>query len=164
MHISVAWYATMSSMTTSSFLILILSVFLLSACSSTQQPATPPLTASPEAAAPTNPKKAPSDAVQVAFTSEADAQALVARGPVVYFFKANWCPTCQALQKELDTGINTLPNGTTIVTVDYDNSKALQTKYAVTYQHTLVQIDATGAEITKWQGGGVVQIAEKIIQ
>lgn len=103
-----------------------------------------------------------SDAKQVAFTSEAAAQAMVAKGPVVYFFKASWCPTCQALQKELDSDIGKLPTGTSVVIVDYDNSSALKTKYAVTYQHTLVQIDATGKEITKWQGGGVAEIAKNI--
>lgn len=103
-----------------------------------------------------------SDAKQISFTSEADAQALVANGPVVYFFKASWCPTCQALQKELDSSIGSLPSGTTIITVDYDNSSALKTKYAITYQHTLVQIDATGKEIAKWQGGGVSEIIKNI--
>lgn len=105
-----------------------------------------------------------SDAAQIAFTSEPDAQALVDKGPVVYFFKASWCPTCQALQKELDQNINLLPKGTTIVTVDYDNSTSLKSKYGITYQHTLVQIDASGKELAKWQGGGVSEIAKKIIQ
>jgi thiol-disulfide isomerase/thioredoxin len=103
-----------------------------------------------------------SDAKQVAFTSEAAAQAMVANGRVVYFFKASWCPTCQALQKELDSKIGELPAGTSVVIVDYDNSSALKTKYAVTYQHTLVQIDATGKEISKWQGGGVAEIVKNI--
>lgn len=103
------------------------------------------------------------DARQVDFVSEAESQALTTQGPVVYFFKASWCPTCQALQLELDRDLGTLPAGTIIVTVDYDKETALKKKYAITYQHTLVQIDATGKELSKWQGGGVSEIKKNIV-
>ena len=31
--------------------------------------------------------------------------------------------------------------------------KDLAKKYAITYQHTFVQIDGLGKEVTKWNGG-----------
>jgi hypothetical protein len=36
--------------------------------------------------------------------------------------------------------------------VNYDNSTALKQKYAVTYQHTFVQVDKDGNLIKKWSG------------
>lgn len=36
--------------------------------------------------------------------------------------------------------------------VNYDNSKELKTKYGVTYQHTLVQVDKDGKLLKKWAG------------
>lgn len=101
---------------------------------------------------------------QVAYTTESQAQAYASSGPTVYFFKAAWCPTCNTAQKDLDVNLTKLPAGTTIVQVDYDTETELKGKYAVTYQHTFVQIDKDGKEIAKWNGGGVTEIAQKIIQ
>ncbi len=144
-------------------------VFFLAGC--TQKPVNPvPFTTSTnsEQISPEIPVQAPQKDTQgtvpkqVAFSSEATAQSYAKEGQAVYFFKANWCPTCLALQKELDSDLSSLPQGTTIVTVDYDNSSALKKKYAITYQHTLVQIDENGAELTKWQGGGIDVIRENL--
>ncbi len=74
-------------------------------------------------------------------------------GDVVLFFKASWCPSCITLNKALEKSLEEFPEDLTILKVDYDNSKDLKKKYAVTYQHTLVQVDAQGNQITKWNGG-----------
>ena len=73
-------------------------------------------------------------------------------GKVVLFFAANWCPTCQALTKDITSNLGGIPDGKTIVRVDYDNSTSLKKKYGVTYQHTLVQIDPNGNQVKKWSG------------
>lgn len=73
-------------------------------------------------------------------------------GKVVLFFRASWCPTCRALDADIRSHLGAIPSGVTILDVDYDNSTALKQKYGVTYQHTLVQVDAKGNSITKWQG------------
>ncbi len=83
-------------------------------------------------------------------------------GKAVLFFHASWCPTCQALDKELISNISQLPNNVTIFKVDYDSETELKTKYAVTYQHTLVQVDTEGNSITKWNGGGVAEINQNL--
>ncbi|CAN5382106.1 hypothetical protein BH10PAT3_BH10PAT3_8350 [soil metagenome] len=71
---------------------------------------------------------------------------------VVLYFHAPWCPTCQALDKDINANITNLPANTVIVKTDYDSSTDLKKKYGVTYQHTLVQVDAGGNKIKKWAG------------
>jgi len=71
---------------------------------------------------------------------------------VVLFFKANWCPTCRAVDVDIRTNLSKIPSGLTILDVDYDNSTLLKQKYGVTYQHTFVQVDKDGNLIKKWSG------------
>jgi len=73
-------------------------------------------------------------------------------GDVVLFFRASWCPTCRALDVDINANADAIPAGVTILDVDYDTATALKQKYGVTYQHTLVQVDADGNMITKWTG------------
>lgn len=79
--------------------------------------------------------------------------ALANDGDVVLFFRASWCPTCKALDADIRAHQSAIPAGVTILDVDYDTHTALKQKYGVTYQHTLVQVDASGNLITKWSGG-----------
>ena len=79
-------------------------------------------------------------------------------GKVVLFFRAGWCPTCKALDADIRSNLENIPDGVTILDVDYDNSTFLKQKYGVTYQHTLVQVDASGNMVNKWSGG--VTLAE----
>ena len=72
-------------------------------------------------------------------------------GDVVLFFHASWCPTCRALEGDIEK--NEIPEGITILKVDFDTSTELRQKYGVTTQHTLVQVDAEGNLIQKWSGG-----------
>lgn len=81
-----------------------------------------------------------------------DKLALAEKGKVVLFFRASWCPTCRALDANIRSNLGAIPEGVTILDVDYDNSTTLKQKYGVTYQHTLVQVDATGEQIAKWTG------------
>ncbi|MEK7612201.1 MAG: thioredoxin family protein [Patescibacteria group bacterium] len=78
--------------------------------------------------------------------------ALADKGKVVLFFRASWCPTCRTLDADIKSNLNAIPEGVTILDVNYDNSTALKQKYGVTYQHTLVQVDSLGNQITKWTG------------
>lgn len=78
--------------------------------------------------------------------------ALANEGKVVLFFKANWCPTCNAVDKDIKANLSNVPSGTHILKVDYDNSTELKKKYGITYQHTFVQVDSSGNQIAKWAG------------
>lgn len=82
----------------------------------------------------------------------------------VLFFYANWCPTCIPADKAFQSSLNQIPENVTIIRVNYNDSdtdqeeKELAKKYAVTYQHTFVQIDAQGNQIIKWNGGDINQL------
>lgn len=78
--------------------------------------------------------------------------ALAEKGKVVLFFRASWCPTCRSLDADIKAHLGAIPEGVTILDVDYDKSTELKQKYGVTMQHTLVQVDAQGTLITKWTG------------
>ena len=85
-------------------------------------------------------------------------------GKVVLFFKANWCPTCNALDKDILKNLNKIPEDVTILKIDYDTAIDLKKKYEVVTQHTMVQVDAQGNEITKWVGGNTLStILERVI-
>lgn len=78
-------------------------------------------------------------------------------GDVVLFFHASWCPSCRALSTDIEGSRSDIPAGLTILKLDYDKETALKKKYGVTYQHTLVQVDADGNLIKKWSGGGTLE-------
>ncbi|MBI2021534.1 thioredoxin family protein [Candidatus Daviesbacteria bacterium] len=83
-------------------------------------------------------------------------------GRAILFFHANWCPTCNALDKELKTTSLSLPQDVTLIKTDFDKEKALKEKYKIIQQHTLVLVDKDGNEIKKWIGGGVWLIAQQL--
>lgn len=86
----------------------------------------------------------------------------------VLFFYASWCPTCIPADADFTKNVSMLPSDVTLIRVNYNDpdtdadEKALAAKYAITYQHTYVQIDADGNEITKWNGGSVKELLAKI--
>lgn len=73
-------------------------------------------------------------------------------GQVVLFFNAVWCPDCRATVRDLEANRDNIPEGLTILNVDYDKNTSLKQKYSVTYQHTFVQVDKNGNQIKKWGG------------
>jgi thiol-disulfide isomerase/thioredoxin len=76
--------------------------------------------------------------------------ALAKTGKVVLFFHADWCPTCRAIESEINAGTIKIPEGVHILKVDYDTAIALRQKYGVTVQHTFVQVDANGTASQKF--------------
>ena len=100
---------------------------------------------------------------KVVFTDLNDAQMLAAVEPTVLFFHADWCPSCRADMRQIDSRLNELGN-ITVVVVDYDRSADLKKKYGITYQHTYVQIDGDGKKIALWNGGGVDGILHNVIR
>lgn len=83
----------------------------------------------------------------------AEKVAMAETGKVILFFHASWCPTCSALNKDIEASLKDIPTGVTILKTDYDKETELKKKYGVTYQHTLVQVDGKGNMIKKWSGG-----------
>ena len=84
-------------------------------------------------------------------------------GDVVLFFHASWCPSCRFLDAGIREHADEIPDGLTILKLDYDTETELKKKYGVTTQHTLVQVDAEGNLIKKWSGGiSVESIVEQL--
>lgn len=83
-------------------------------------------------------------------------------GRAVLFFWAPWCSTCNALDDELKEKSKELPTDVTILKVNFDTQKELKRKYQIIQQHTLVQIDKNGNEVTKWVGGNVDLIKQEL--
>lgn len=73
-------------------------------------------------------------------------------GDVVLFFHASWCPSCRGLSADIEVNMSSIPEGMSILKVDYDKETELKKKYGVTYQHTLVQVDKDGNLVKKWSG------------
>lgn len=78
-------------------------------------------------------------------------------GDIVLDFYASWCPSCRKLEADIKDSLNDIPSDLNIVVVDYDNETALKSKYGVTQQHTLVQVDQQGNLIKKWSGGSTLE-------
>lgn len=87
---------------------------------------------------------------------------------IVLFFYADWCPTCRPIDAEFKERMTEFPKELQIYRINYNDSETdgedrdLAKKYGVTYQHTFVQIDKDGNEITKWNGGGLDNLLSKI--
>lgn len=81
---------------------------------------------------------------------------------VVLFFHAKWCPDCKAADAAFQNNPENIPAGVTVLKTDYDSNNDLKTKYAVTYQHTFVQIDDNEKLITKWNSGDIDMLIKNI--
>lgn len=97
----------------------------------------------------------------VKYSEENLAKAKERGRPVLYFW-AVWCPTCKALDAELRSRGNELPSDVTILQVNFDTERELKQKYQIVVQHTLVQVDQDGNEISKWIGGGIETIKQQL--
>lgn len=77
----------------------------------------------------------------------------------VLYFYASWCPTCRSADADFKANTSKIPKDLIVVRVNYNDpetdkeEKDLAEKYGITYQHTFVQIDSQGKEVTKWNGG-----------
>ncbi len=83
-------------------------------------------------------------------------------GRVLLFFYASWCPSCRALDKDINNNLSNIPEGLTILKTNYDKENELKAKYKVTYQHTLVEVDKNGNMLKKWTGGDFAEILKQL--
>lgn len=142
---------------------------LLAACgggaSESVTSSTEPAAAATSSAAPTSSEPAPTPTPEPTDSAPAPApgsyitlaeyeadKAAYDAGDVVLFFNASWCSTCKIARDNLTADPAAIPDGLTIVTVDFDEATDLKQQYGVTLQHTFVQIGPDGAELAKWSG------------
>ena len=69
-------------------------------------------------------------------------------GKKLLFFHAEWCPQCRELEADIKKG--PIPEKTTIIKVDFDNSQDLRQKYRVTQQTTIVRVNDDGSLVKKF--------------
>ncbi|MEO5922070.1 MAG: thioredoxin family protein [Pseudolysinimonas sp.] len=75
-------------------------------------------------------------------TAIADAQ-----GKVVLFFHAPWCGQCRTLEEGiLADGV---PDGVTVIKVDWDTHQDLEVQYGVPMRTTFVELDADGEVVQR---------------
>lgn len=92
---------------------------------------------------------------------------IVLLSPPLYFY-ANWCPICKPADADFKANSSKIPPDVTVIRVNYNDTdtgqeeKDLAKKYGITYQHTFVQIDAQGKEVTKWNGGQTDELLANI--
>jgi len=79
-----------------------------------------------------------------------------AEGDIVLAFTADWCPSCRALEADLERNAAEIPSNLTILDLDFDNDVDFKKQYGVTTQHTLVQVDNEGNLIQSWRGGNTL--------
>jgi thioredoxin 1 len=72
------------------------------------------------------------------YSAEALAAAEKAGQPIALHFHADWCPTCRAQDKALQTLKNEKGLDLTILTANYDTEKDLERRFNVKMQSTLV--------------------------
>lgn len=115
-----------------------------SAIASSEPPEPSP---TPEAAtpAPDEQPAAPAEpqASAGAYVDYSDEALAAAEGTRVLFFHAPWCPQCRAL--EADILASGVPDGVTVLKVDYDSRQDLRQQYGVTLQTTVVALDEAGS-------------------
>ena len=90
-----------------------------------------------------------SDPNRIGTYADYSAEAVAnADGRVWLFFHAPWCPQCVDLERNIQAG--GVPEGLTILKVDYDTATDLRQRYGVTLQTTIVEIDGAGSEVDKF--------------
>jgi thiol-disulfide isomerase/thioredoxin len=81
----------------------------------------------------------------------------------ILFFHATWCPTCKAANADFEANLDKIPTNVFLFKTDYDKETSLKQKYAITYQHTFVLVDASGQAIKKWSGGSIDELIKNIL-
>lgn len=72
------------------------------------------------------------------YSPAALAEAQKADMPVALHFRADWCPTCRAQDKVLESLKSEPGLGLTVLSVNYDTERDLKKQYKVSTQSTLV--------------------------
>lgn len=65
-------------------------------------------------------------------------------GNVLLFFKADWCSSCNAMDKNIQENADDIPSNVTILKVDYSDRKDLVKKYSINRQHSFIEVDENG--------------------
>ncbi|MCY4010667.1 MAG: thioredoxin family protein [Candidatus Saccharibacteria bacterium] len=68
------------------------------------------------------------------------------------YFHASWCPSCKQLKDDIQANLDQIPEGLSILEVDWDSNQELRQQYKVTIQTTVLALDASGQQFAKYVG------------
>lgn len=80
----------------------------------------------------------------------------------IYFFKASWCPICQAADTHFTNNPTAIPEGVVIYKIDFDTEQELKKQHQVLYPHTFVQVDENGSYVASWNGDNVALLEQNV--
>ena len=60
------------------------------------------------------------------------------------YFHANWCPKCIALNRDIESNADQIPEDLVIFKVDFDREEDLKQNYGVRFQTTVLRVDSQG--------------------
>ncbi len=83
------------------------------------------------------------------FFAQTAKQALADKKNVILYFYANWDPTDQSLDQDIQERKDRIPANTIILRFDFDSSDEFKKAFSVTQQNTLVFLDQEGNEKTR---------------
>ena len=89
-----------------------------------------------------------------AYSDSAVSSALKEGKKVYVFFHATWCPSCKALDADIEKNLSSIPADVLVFKADYDNETALKRKYGVTVQTTVITLNSDGSLANKALGVG----------
>ena len=92
----------------------------------------------------------------------ADRQSEQGFNNTILFFYASWCPECRGFDQAIQN--SSIPEGTQILRVNFDQSQQLRQQYGVTIQTTFVRVTSDGEFVTKWVGYGQDKSVDTILQ
>lgn len=83
------------------------------------------------------------------YSQELFNESIDSNNSTVLFFYADWCPSCKALDDNINNNYSMIPNNVDILRVNYDNEEQLKNEYWITSQHTLVFFNENWDQIDK---------------
>jgi thiol-disulfide isomerase/thioredoxin len=108
---------------------------------------TPDAAPSPTAEAQNTVEPVPSEEPTVAagpgvYVDYSESAIADAEGRILLFFHATWCSQCRSIESDIvDQGV---PDGVTIIKVDYDAYQPVRQDYGVTQQTTFIEVTSSG--------------------
>lgn len=95
-----------------------------------------------------SPSSAPATVSPGAYVDWSDTAVADAQGTTLLFFHAPWCGQCVDIESDiLEYGV---PDGVTIIKVDFDSRQDVRQQYDVNMRTTFVKLDASGAEVQRF--------------
>ncbi len=94
---------------------------------------------------PTNEAEAETVAGSGSYVEYSETALASAEGQKVLFFHAPWCSQCRSIEQGIKS--QGVPEGFTIIKVDYDSNQDLRAKYGVKLQTTFVKLDDNNDKI-----------------